>query len=72
MTLSNKSQILGVHYTSDSSAVKVAYNDGGTLKRVNAPINNAHVTGWVNDGNTIKDYKEPNDLTSHATPTVTG
>jgi len=39
MTLTNKSQILGVQSTNDASKVKVAYNDGGEIKEYQEPFN---------------------------------
>lgn len=66
MTLSNKTQILGVQYESDPSNVKVAYTDSGRLKRDIATADNSIVQEWVADGGIIADYKEPNAGPKHA------
>ena len=72
MALTNKSQILGIQWTNDSSSVKIAYNHGGTLKRVVVPETSDIVQAWRSDGGTVKDYEEPTNNFNHPTPTVTG
>ena len=61
MSLTSKTQILGVQYEADASTVKVAYQDSGRLKRTVVAEANEHVQGWVTDGGTIADYKAPNE-----------
>ena len=72
MTLSNKSQILGVQWCNDSTTVKVAYNHAGVLKRLTIARNSDIVDAWVNDGGEIKEHVTPTQQFTHPTPTVTG
>jgi len=71
MTLSNKSQILGVQWrNNDSTSVKVAYNDAGVLKRLITARDSDIIDGWVNDGGEIKEYQEPFNSFNHPTPKI--
>ena len=70
MTLSNKSQILGVQWCNDSTTVKVAYNDAGVLKRLITARDSDIIEGWVNDGGEIKEYQEPFNNFNHPTPKI--
>ena len=72
MTLSNKSQILGVQWCSDSTSVKVAYNHAGVLKRLTTARDSDIVDEWVNDGGDIKEHVVPTQEFTRPTPTVTG
>jgi len=69
MSLTSKTQILGVQYEADASTVKVAYTDSGRLKRTVVAEANEHVQGWVTDGGTIADYKAPQG-TAHISPVL--
>jgi len=70
MTLTNKSQILGVQSTNDASKVKVAYNDGGVLKRVIVGSSNSIVTDWLDEGNSQEEYKAPDSQFNHPSPVI--
>lgn len=68
MSLTSKSQIIGVQYEADNSNVKVAYTYNIRFKRTVVAADNPIVQGWVTDGGTIADYKAPSAGPSHPTP----
>ena len=70
MSLTSKSQIIGVQYEADNSNVKVAYTYNSRFKRTVVAADNPIVQGWVTDGGSIKAHVSSSTVT-FPTPVVT-
>ena len=69
MSLTSKTQIIGVQYESGNTNVKVAYTDSSRFKRTVVTADNSIVAEWVADGGSIKAYVAPHTV-EFQTPNV--